>query len=254
MARYSHSRLSTFEQCKLKYKFKYIDKLKPDFEKTIESHLGSCVHNVLEWFYKNILKKRIPSLDELILEFTKNWKKEYKQNFKIVKNNLKAEDYFSKGIKFLIDYYIENQPFNDGTIEIEKKIEILIHPERKHKIIGFIDRLAYNLEKNRYEIHDYKTAGTLPSQEKIDSDRQLAIYGLAIKEIFGKDKEVALIWHYLDHNKKIISRRTNEQYENLIKEIIELIDKIENTKEFEANKSILCDWCEFKEKCFVWKN
>jgi RecB family exonuclease len=137
---------------------------------------------------------------------------------------------------------------------MEKKIEILIHPERKHKIIGFIDRLAYNLEKNRYEIHDYKTAGTLPSQEKIDSDRQLAIYGLAIKEIFGKDKEVALIWHYLDHNKKIISRRTNEQYENLIKEIIELIDKIENTKEFEANKSILCDWCEFKEKCFVWKN
>ena len=31
---YSHSKLSTFEQCKLKYKYRYIDKIKPDVEQT----------------------------------------------------------------------------------------------------------------------------------------------------------------------------------------------------------------------------
>ena len=33
---FSNSRLSTFEQCKLKYRFGYIDKIIPDIEKTIE--------------------------------------------------------------------------------------------------------------------------------------------------------------------------------------------------------------------------
>ena len=44
MTIYSHSRLSTFEQCPKKFKYKYLDKLKPEIEKTIETHLGSAVH------------------------------------------------------------------------------------------------------------------------------------------------------------------------------------------------------------------
>ena len=33
---YSHSRLSAFEQCPLKFRFRYIDHLKPEIEQTIE--------------------------------------------------------------------------------------------------------------------------------------------------------------------------------------------------------------------------
>lgn len=253
MTKYSHSKLSSFEQCKLKYKLKYIDKTKPDFEKTIETHLGTCVHSALEWLYNQVINNKIPKLDELILEYTQIWKKEFKKEFKIVKINLSPDEYFNKGIKFLIDYYIENQPFQDGTIELEKKIEIQLHEAHPYKLTGFIDRLTYNMLKKRYEIHDYKTAHSLPSQEKMDNDRQLAIYGLAIKEIFGKDKEVVLIWHYLDHNRKIISSRTEQQYEYLRQEILRLIKEIEATKDFKPNVSILCDWCEFKNQCPAWK-
>ena len=252
MIKYSHSKLSTFEQCKLKYKLKYIDKIKPDFEKTIEAHLGICVHLVLEWLYKQILDEKIPKLDEIILKYTEIWKQEFKKDFKITKFNLSSEEYFNKGVKFLIDYYLENQPFQDGTIELEKEIEIHLHTNYPYKITGFIDRLSYNSQKRLYEIHDYKTAGTLPTKEKINKDRQLAIYGLAIREIYGKDKEIALIWHYLDHNKKIISSRTEQQYDYLKQEILRLIKEIESTKNFPTTKSILCDWCEFKSSCSAW--
>jgi len=54
MARYSHSKLSTYEQCKLRYKLKYIDKIIPEVEKSIESHLGSVVHETLEWLYNSV--------------------------------------------------------------------------------------------------------------------------------------------------------------------------------------------------------
>ena len=45
---YSHSRLSTFEQCPYKYKLKYLDKIETDVPDTIETYLGSRVHETLE--------------------------------------------------------------------------------------------------------------------------------------------------------------------------------------------------------------
>ena len=168
MAIYSHSKLSTFEQCKLKYKFRYIDKIKPPIEKSIETHLGICVHDALEWLYLNVQNKKIPELDELILKYVSSWEEKYKKNFLIVKKEMKPEDYFNKGVKFLIDYYSKHKPFNEGTLELEKKVWITLDPKSPHKIVGYIDRLAFNKEKNEYEIHDYKTANFLPDKKKFE--------------------------------------------------------------------------------------
>ena len=256
---YSHSRLSTFEQCPKKFKYKYLDKLKPEIENTIESHLGNSVHKTLEWIYNNTketnkeLSQRDdpkgPKIDDIIVKYIEEWQKEFSENILIVKKQLTAKDYFNKGIRFLIDYYSKHFPFKDGTIECEKRILIELGDE-EYQIQGFIDRLVYNLETGEYEIHDYKTGNTLPKQEHLNKERQLALYSLAIKEIYGKDKEILLVWHFLAHNKIMKSKRTNSQLENLKKETIELIKKLESTKEFPRNKSMLCNWCEYKNICF----
>ncbi len=251
---YSHSKLSTFEQCPLKYKFRYIDKIKPKIEKTIEAHLGSAVHDTLEWIYNSV--KEYPekniTLDEIINYYIDTWQKDLTEDILIVKKYSTQRDYFNKGIQFLADYYQENSPFKDGTVECEKKITINL--DENTQINGFIDRLVHDIENDVYEIHDYKTAGTLPSQEKMDQDRQLALYSIAIKEIYGVDKEVKLIWHYLAHNHKIVSKRTQEQLDTLKKETKELIEKIQNTDTFPPNKSILCEWCEYNSICHEFKN
>ena len=252
MAIYSHSRLSTYEQCPQKYKFKYIDKTEPDFEKSIESHLGKCVHDALEWLYKEVLKGRTPALDEVIERYTNTWQKNYKETFLIVRKECQPEDYFNKGIKFLVEYYLKNYPFKDGTIAVEKELIINLHKDSEHKIIGYVDRLVYNKERDEYEIHDYKTGNTIPDRAKFELDRQLGIYGLGIKQLFGYDKRILLVWHYLDHNLKVYSQRTDLQYEQLKKEILNLIHEVEKTTVFPTNKSSLCDWCEFKSKCPAW--
>ncbi len=252
MVIYSHSKLSTFEQCPLKYKLRYIDKIKPEIEKTIEAHLGTSVHDTLEWVYNSIKEnsERSITLDEIINHYIDIWKKDLTQDILIVKKQLTQTDYFNKGIQFLADYYQKHYPFKDGTIECEK--EITINLDENTQIRGFIDRLVYDIENNRYEIHDYKTAGTLPSQEKMDQDRQLALYSIAIKEIYGEDKEVLLVWHYLAYNHKIISKRTQEQLEDLKEETKKLIRDIQNTRIFLPSKSILCEWCEYKSICPEW--
>ena len=249
MAIYSHSKLSTFEQCPLKFKYKYIEKIIPEIEKSIEAHLGSIIHDTLEWLYKEVKVLKLPTIDEVIIYYSKKWHEDFRGEFLIVKKHLTAKDYYNKGIQFLIDYYMQHKPFDDNTLELEKKITIDLDEEGKYKIIGFIDRLAYNLSTREYEVHDYKTANNLPTQEKVDNDRQFALYSIAIKNLFGQDKEVRLIWHYLAHNKKIHIKKTNQQLEQLKQKTLELIKKIESTTEFPGNTSILCEWCEYKNIC-----
>ncbi|MCR4327709.1 MAG: PD-(D/E)XK nuclease family protein [Nanoarchaeota archaeon] len=253
MTVYSHSRLSTFEQCRYKYKLKYIDKIPVPIEKSIEAHLGECVHAVLEYLYKNAINGKTLEMDEVIEKFSLVWAEKYSENMKIVRD-LTEKDYFNKGVKFLIDYYLKHKPFQDGTIETEKRIWISLEKSFPHKIIGYIDRLVFNKKTGEYEIHDYKTANSLPNKEKFERDRQLALYSIAIKETYGREVPVLLKWHYLNYDLEITSKRTNEDLEKLKKEIIELIKRIEKTNEFPPQKSPLCDWCEYKPYCKAWGN
>lgn len=249
MATFSHSKLQTFEQCPYKYKLKYIYKIKPEIEKSIESHLGSSCHDALEWLYLQVLNNKVPTLDEVIEEYIKTWQKDFSDKILIVKKQFTHKDYFDKGVKFIIDYYVKHQPFNDGTIETEKRIWVNLGDPYPHKVVGYIDRLSYNPKTKEYEIHDYKTAAWLPDQNKLDADRQLALYSIGIKQLLGEQHSVNLIWHYLAHNKKVESRRTSEQLENLKQEIMNKIKIIEENKIWKTNKMILCDWCEYKEMC-----
>jgi RecB family exonuclease len=147
---------------------------------------------------------------------------------------------------------MKHKPFDDNTLEVEKKIIINLDENGRYKIQGFIDRLDYNKQTKEFEVHDYKTSNSHPVQENLENDRQLALYSIAIKNLFGQDKKICLVWHYLAHDIKICSRRTNEQLENLKKETIELIERIESTKKFPAYISKLCDWCEYKSICQAW--
>ena len=251
---FSHSRLSSFEQCKLKYKFRYIDKIIPDIEKTIESHLGSVVHNTLEWLYGEVKKGRVPTIDEVVVNYSENWKEDYEEDIPIVRKDMVVEDYFNKGVLFLINYYTKHKPFDDNTIAVEKKIFFNLDEEGKYRIIGFIDRLVYNLRTCEYEVHDYKTSGRFPSEEDVAKDRQLALYSIAIREEFGSERGVMLIWHYLSFNKRVSSRRTSEQLSQLKEETLKLIKEIELTKSFQPTKSKLCHWCEYKSICPAWGN
>jgi putative RecB family exonuclease len=295
MAQYSHSKLSTFEQCLQKYKFRYIDKIRVP-GKSVEAFLGGIVHEALEWLYNEVKARagsssvQTPTIDDVITEFSNRWIGSYVPEDIIMNSGLDAKEYFNMGVKFLLDYYMRYKPFQDNTLEVEKRISISLDEfesgsiqssvgeaggasdftklnnneimsgvasrgpiPKKYSIIGFIDRLVYNKETGEYEVHDYKTGKTLPKKENVDKDRQLGIYSMAIKNLYGKDKEVKLIWHYLAFDKEIQSTRTNEQLSQLKEETIALIKKVEETTSFPPSPSKLCDYCEYKNICPAWK-
>tara|TARA_Y100000034_G_scaffold94141_1_gene114074 strand:+ start:362 stop:1159 length:798 start_codon:yes stop_codon:yes gene_type:complete len=247
MEKFSHSKLSTFEQCRYKYKLQYIEKVKLPYEfQTIEAFLGSMVHDSLEFLYRTIEHGAI-NKEHLIEYFLLKWKAGYK-DITIVKD-LKEDDYKNKGIKFLFDYYDRFFPFDDETVLLECNEYLQLKNGENYSIR--IDRLAK--VKNDYYIHDYKTSNWLKTKDDIEKDRQLDMYALWVKLNF-KAERVFVVWHFLNFDKDVICEKKIENLEFAKEQVESLIVDINDCKIFYVNNSILCNWCEFKKICHSFAN
>jgi putative RecB family exonuclease len=249
---YSHSRLRTYENCPLQFKYKYVEKIEIKVEQTIETFLGSRVHEALEKLYRDLRMTKKTSLEELISNYNQIWQKNWLDSILVVKKEYTPEHYRNVGEKCLTDYYHRYYPFDQGkTLGTEQSILISLDDNGKYKIRGFIDRLAFTGD-GQYEIHDYKTSGHLPDQSILDSDRQLALYQIGVENKWRDVKTIDLVWHYLVFDKEMRSQRTKDELNVLKAKTIELINHIEKMKKenkFPPRESNLCDWCQFYSIC-----
>ena len=254
MTLYSHSRLSSFEQCPYKYKLHYIDKVKTEVEESVEAFMGVRVHETLEKLYSDLRYQKKNSLDELLGFLNDEWEKNWNDSIIIVKKEYGPENYQKMAQKFVTDYYNRYDPFDQTkTIAIEERILINLDDSGDYKLQGYIDRLTETSD-GHYEIHDYKTNSRLPLPEYIQNDRQLALYSIGVKNRYPDAKDVRLIWHFVAFDKEIDSTRTDEELAELKRNTVQLIDIIESEEQFPTNPSRLCDWCEYKEICREWSH
>ena len=248
---FSNSRLGAYEQCPLKYKYQYIDKIKVEEAKTVEAFMGSCVHETLEKLYRDLKLQKRNTQEDLLKFYNDLWAKNWSDEIKIVRKEYTADNYRKTGEKCIADYYNKYAPFKERVLGIETEEYVNLDPEGEFKWNVRMDRLDYAGD-GKYEIHDYKTAGYLPKQEQADEDRQLALYSLWVKENFRDAENVELVWHYLAFDREVRSERTAEQLENLREETLQAVKKVVSAKEFPANESNLCNWCEYKSICPKW--
>src|SRR3989344_4656528 len=179
MTTYSHSKLSTFEQCRYKYKLHYIDKVKVEVSTTVEAFMGDIVHQTLEKLYKDLKFQKINSLKKLLALFNEKWNKQWTNDVLIVKKEYGQDNYKKMGEKYITDYYNHYAPFDQITIlgiETQDRIEL---PDGNHYHIR-IDK--FGCKKDVYYVCDYKTNVNIKDQEEADNDRQLAMYSIWVKQ------------------------------------------------------------------------
>jgi len=248
MPTYSHSQLSTYETCPHQYKLAYIDKIEIETE-GIEAFMGSRVHDALEKLYRDLKVTKLNSLEEILEYYRQSWEKNWNEMIQIIRKGYTAEDYRRLGEKCITDYYNRYYPFDQGkTLGLEENIYFRLDEEKEYWIRGFIDRLALS-DHSILEIHDYKTSGRLPTQEDVNSDRQLAFYQMGVEGKWKDIQEVRLVWHYLAFDAEIHSSRTPEKLHQLRQETLELIQKIESDRQFLPKEGALCDWCDYQAFC-----
>ncbi|MEK7747824.1 MAG: PD-(D/E)XK nuclease family protein [Nitrospirota bacterium] len=251
---YSHSRLETYRQCPQKFKFAYLDEVLSKQE-GIEAFMGSRVHAALEKLYKDLkLGKPILSLDAVLAGYRQDWESEWHTQIQIVRDEMGPSEYFRLGEKCLTDYYHRYTPFNQSrTLGVEYPIKFSLDPEDRYVIQGYVDRLSMPKDGVLW-IHDYKAKSNLPTQPELDADRQLAFYQIAAKTLWPEMKEVVLIWHYLLFDMEFHSRRTDADLAALRDETIFLIQEIETATKFPTKQSALCNWCEYRAICPLFKH
>ncbi len=248
MPTYSHSRISTYESCPLQYKLSYIDRIKRDTE-GIEAFLGNRVHEVLEKCYEDARRTKICTLDELLACYDNLWQKNWHDGIVITRKDLEPVHYRDLGRKMIETFYKRYAPFSsDSTVGTELRLTFSLDDAGNYRFSGIVDRLAQTAD-GTFCIHDYKTGAYLPPQSQADNDRQLALCQIGVQKHWPDVKSVKLIWHYLAHDRELVSTRTPEVLYTVAMDTMRLIDEIDTATDFPPKESPLCDWCEYPDLC-----
>ena len=248
---FSHSRIEAFETCPKKYEFAYLLKA-PKAPAGIEAFLGNRVHEALEWLYGEVRSCRVPDAEELVARYEQLWAGEWADDMRITREGRTADDYRAMGERALRAYHLRYAPFDqDTTVGLEARVRLSL--DEDHDIVGYVDRIA-RVADGVWEIHDYKTGASPATQDKADADRQLALYEMALREMYPDARAVTLVWHYVATDLEVRSTRTPEQLAELKERVLGKIREIEAQSSFPARTSALCDWCDYKALCPAWKH
>jgi putative RecB family exonuclease len=246
---YSHSRLSCFENCPKQFEYRYVQKIEVDSE-GIEAFLGKRVHEILERLYHHVARHgQPPSLAQVHERFRRDWRLHWHDKIEIVRKENPVEFYLQQGQRCLQNYYRSEYPFDAGeTIALEWSFSIQLDEEGRYRARGIVDRVKKGRD-GKYEIHDYKTSGSLPPRWRLDEDRQLALYQMGLEQTLPDVEDVELVWHFMTFGKTIRSPRSVGQLNTLRSETIALIDRIEATTDYPPKPGPLCRWCSYKGLC-----
>lgn len=263
---FSASKIGLFLTCPLKYKYKYIDKIKTDINAPSLT-MGTAVHKCMEYIYDckasgvkvdkkiidNIIKESLdrnycPDMDDIqweeFCEYTK--KLIYYYNSKKRKHKpLVVEGKVCSEVDF-------EMPFNDP-----------VTGENKHNIYlrGSIDLISDDLK-----IIDFKTAARAYSLAKVDSSIQMTVYSYIFRQMFGVEEEEIMFDIIIKKQKtksnpdgtpelrNFRTKRTERDYIKLYR-LIEAIIKAEDNNVFYPSypsEGTWCNYCDYSEYCEKW--
>lgn len=232
--RLSYSSISTYQNCPLAYKFRYVDKLPT--KRTPQLSYGSSLHAILAYFY-DVPHAKPCSLNHLLEHFPNVWESQGYED------SSEEQTYFEHAKEVLAQFYHTNVENFQIPIALEHKFQIEL---TSCTLTGIIDRVD-QLPSGSYEIIDYKTNRKLPPESKIHNDLQLSIYHLACKEVWGAEPD-KLSLYFLIPNQKISTRRSVNDIQKT-KSIIAKVCKDIEAERFQPRENSLCPWCDFQAYC-----
>jgi len=146
MTAYSPSRLATYRDCPLRYRYRYHDRIKRDVQ-WVESFMGIRVHATLQKLYEDVRFGRLNGLPDSLAYYDRAWRENRTDSIVVTREGLAADDYRALGEKMIASYYGRYVPFDvDTTIGTEMNIRFSLDDEGKYRMSGIVDRLSRTAE------------------------------------------------------------------------------------------------------------
>jgi putative RecB family exonuclease len=236
----SHSSISLYQECPLKYKFKYVDKI-PEKPRHFFS-FGQSVHLALEYFY-GVKTPTPPSLEDLLKSYREQWVKGG------YRDEAQEAEYFEEGRRILTRFHDKHAkdfklPY---FVEYAFTFEVEGVP-----VTGRIDRVD-KLEDGRLSVLDYKTGKQLATG-RIDTDAQLTMYQLACEKGLGAEVGELVFYHLPTLKQHRSARRPSPLVDELKSRVVSTAEAITKEKFDPKPSEGVCKWCDFKPICPIYKD
>jgi len=232
----SNSKLSSFHQCRLKYRYRYVDRVK-GFTPLNQNSLnfGSYIHKILEDGVDATTRAELHLIAEGL-----------KENYHIPDNEDRT--------KICIDNFLRFNASLSETVSTEQRFEIVLKDELT--LNGIIDRVIKGKEGG-YLVIDYKTSKREKTQIDLFKDDQLKGYVHAVHKLYEVPLGKITAGHYYPLTDNFVSVKYSPNQINAhINKIIQQVWNIRKCKKTDltANRNEFCNWCEYKSICPVFED
>ncbi len=251
LGKYSYSSLNTFESCRKKFQFTYIDKIKREKKGNAPAIMGFIAHRVLEKLYKLGFENVLYPKDEMVKYYQDEWNKIVIDYIEVTSDFQTVDDYIKIGEQILCDYYDKFQPFNQDTLLGSELNLFFTLPETDFQFNCRIDRLSKRAD-GVIEIVDYQTGTFLAKATDKSFHFQMGLYLLAVRANYPDFKEIELVQYYLRHGETVRYRMREDEEDNLIEEFKQMIIETMNAtslKSFPPTESSFCKFCDYADIC-----
>jgi hypothetical protein len=245
--RYSYSKISTYKQCKFKFKLKYLDK-NFLYSANIATDFGSLVHETEEKIA--IALQAGQSIDyvtlknRFILECRKlaiKYPMEFYSRDKSDRNyQEKAYLYLDSAI-YRLEHFMQQNP-NLRIIGIEQKFEY--NYDNIHSFNGSIDRAFLNIDTDEIIIQDIKTWAIPAQNSELKAPLQFAVYTMAAQKLWNIDPSKV----HCEYDLPLCDVVQPALASDIISEGREVLDKLFSgihKEDFKPTITALCHWCEY---------
>ena len=227
---WSYSKLSTWENCRKSYLYRYIHNIR--IPPGASAQRGIDVHKACEEFVNGTID---------ITEFEERLKqlkcKVSDHIFHYMENLARAHKTLGDGLASKNDC-----SETELKIKVDSDFNILSEDEKDYFATFIFDMLIQH--GDHIEILDYKTGKIYEDSHEF----QAAIYAYAIYCITGINPLVVFI--YLDQDTKQLYKFDNSELETIDKLINESLKQIEEETEFPQTPDLSkCRWCSYKTMC-----
>jgi len=245
---FSFSRVTTFEQCARRYRYRYLDGVQEGFD-SIESFMGRQVHATIEWLYGERDKGAKPRADEAVSWYCASWDAAIAAGprlVRVVKDGAPLEGYRRSGAEMLTRFH-KTRFVNDRLETLGNEHHFLVTVGGRYEFQGYIDRLARD-EAGALHIIDYKTGRKSARGFAGREADQLEAYALAL---FSSQpvEEIELALEYLRIGERVRKRVRRDESVEIETRLVARIEAIESSTVFPPNPGILCRWCGYNDIC-----
>jgi putative RecB family exonuclease len=257
----SHSAINCYQNCSLKFFYKYVEGMKPE-SVSINLIFGSSIHTATNMLCRSHKNNQIEPLEAITDTF--------QTCLTLDINNTEIPILFSKTIadlnsaismgKTMLKVFYDNFNLTEEVVAVDLPLSAVLYDENKqpteYKLVGVIDLLLKN-NTGELMVVDFKTASKSMSQQAVDQDQQLTIYSylLATNKYIAPTASVKCRFDVLLKTKEskfqqlntIRNRDDRRRFAKIANVVLSGID----AKIFMPTVSWLCP-CEYSTACKEW--